>query len=185
VTGTSRSFHIARMGVACPAADGKSDYVYDAQYFECLLSTSYPYDAKYGSSDQSYICIDGSACDGNGCAIVYEGNIVDASLNEFKYDCVEAAVPITEAPTTSPDDAFEFSSQFQATFGLLFDEFDGSKCKGSTPNVTITCKNGNITFLEAGSESTQCVEDGSSVLVCTDSGNTFIDQYANITYVSN
>jgi hypothetical protein len=179
----TRNIHIARMGVSCPSLSGNREYVFDDYFFECSGGFSYPGD---GNPGDLYTCLDGQNCEGIACVVDFSQIFINADVAKFQDTCVEPVVPLapTLAPVLNTTGAFTFSARFEAAWGLLFDPVSGSACSGDTPTVRMTCRNGDIKFVNSTYDTVKCVTVSPGVMDCTDNSTNFVGQFTGVVYVS-
>lgn len=148
-----------------------------------------------------YTCVCGDDCLGKQCEVDFSRFSINADVKIFLDTCVVAfSVPNTPAPTSalfdltpaptpalsdpSQPQLFTFSAQFEAAWGLLFDPESGSSCSGSAPTVRLTCRYGDIKFVNSTYETVTCTDLSRGVMECTDSNSAnFVDQFSGVVYV--
>jgi hypothetical protein len=182
------NYHVARMGVSCPTESGNRDYVFDDYFFECISSGTILAIPGEGNPGDVYVCVDGNYCDGAPCEIDFDEMIIEASAMNFLAQCVEGVMPVTPtpAPVLSPtqNQLFTFSAKFEASWGLWFDPITVSACSGNTPTVRLTCRNGDIKFVNSTYGTVNCTTVSPGVMECTDNSTNYVDQFTGVVYVS-
>jgi hypothetical protein len=176
------NLHVARMGVSCPTASGAREYVFDDFYFECSGGLAFPGDGYPGDV---YTCFDGQNCDGIACVVDFTDMYINADVPKFQDKCVEPAVPLIPTPALVLNPTgFTYSARFEAAWGLLFDPLYGSACSSDIPTVRITCRNGDIKFVNSTYGTVKCTTMSPGVMECTDNSTNFVDQFTGVVYVS-
>jgi hypothetical protein len=181
----SRSYHIARLGVLCPAGSSWK-YVYDDTYFECYSFDTAVFNTALGEAD-IYTCSSGSFCGGLECDIPFSDIYVNADVPALFDSCVESNVPITSFPTPSPVlSTFIFSARFVASWGRLFDPIaSASHCSSGNPAVVVSCESGaSITFMNSTDEMMNCTNISAYELKCLGDETKIDNLFTSVSYVS-
>jgi hypothetical protein len=181
----THNFHVARMGVSCPTEFGSREYVFDDFFFECNL-WSIPGD---GNPGDVYTCYHGDTCGGTECIVDFNDLRINADVPNFlDKKCIETAVPVTPtpAPVLNPSQSqlYTYSAKFEAAWGLLIDPVSVLSCSGNTPTVRMTCRNGDITFVNSTYTTVNCDAVSPGVMECTDNSSNFVNQFTGVVYVS-
>jgi hypothetical protein len=184
----TRNIHIARLGVSCPIGSSR-DYVFDDTYFECKSPGSFSINTALDGGGESdiYTCGNGENCAGLECSVPFSDLYVNADLPQFLDRCVESTVPVTPFPTAAPGpSAFEFSAQFQASWGRLYGPTTSeSTCTGGNPAVIVSCENGaSISFVNSTESSMNCTKLSDSELKCIGDGSAIDNFFTTVYYVS-
>jgi hypothetical protein len=160
----TRNFHVARMGVTCPAVSGDQEYVFD-KFFDCN-GIAIPSD---GSVGDIYTCTSGQNCHGGECKFDFPDMFMNLDLEHYLDKCVEA----------TPAQLFTFSARFEARWGLSIDS--PSCSSNAAPTVRMTCLNGNIKFVNSKNETVNCTTVSPGAMECTTNIATV---FSDVVYVS-
>jgi hypothetical protein len=177
----TRNFRVASLGVECPTSPGNLDYVFDDRYFECVSASS----LNIGGM---YTCAKGDTCPESGLACDFPIGqfIVTSQIQWFQDTCITPTVPVTPAPSPGAVaiPTLGVEAQFTASWALTFDATSGNSCSGSNPTISMKCigSASDINFVNASSPTISCNPVGSNVLECKDSSDTFVNQFANVSY---
>jgi len=173
--GDGRLFHLAQLGVYCPAI---GTFSYDDYFFEC---DSNDFNAFF---TQKYTCLAGSNCGGSPCT--RDIDTVTISADHFRFgECIQSLdgseLPEPEQPALVDRAAGTYSAQFQAYWQLDLNPF----CIGRFPTISIECTNGEISDVDTFYETTNCNSTSPSTIECTElDQDTFVDNYSSVTFVS-
>jgi hypothetical protein len=181
-----RNSNVARLGVSCPF-NSIREYVYDDTYFECTGS-GFAFDGVADPRDL-YSCADNPKCDGEGCVLLFGSMLIYSETSNFLSTCVEAIVPITAYPTTSPVESPSsetFSVQFEASWGNLFDPVESSSsCTMGTAFVILSCDNGaSIERMSAIDSTIFCSVLSDSEIQCSVDASGLVNQFKSVVFVS-
>lgn len=195
---STRNIRIARMGVSCLNEAGNAfEYVFDDYYFECLAGTFNSPTFNYPSGEVA--CISGRNCLGEQCQFLMDDIYVLSDFRNMDDGCIASVNPITPAPVSTnapgPGVPLEFSVVFKVVWGsLIYDEeldddivtSNTDDCiDGTSPVITISCPNSDITLVNATFPgTTECTSNSPGVLDCTDSGETNTNRLISVDYVS-
>jgi hypothetical protein len=182
----SRNFHVARLGVSC-LVGSSLEYVYDDTYFDCgstdtieVINTA---NIEEGDVYNSGI---GKNCRGIECDVPISNLYIFADVPYFLNDCVDSTVPITPYPTLAPvSPMYEYSAQFQATWGRLFAPTTSeSACDSDYSAVVLSCGNGaSISFVNATDVTMICTPLNESTLRCIGDSNVIDNLFTAVAFV--
>lgn len=182
----TRNIHIVRLGVSCPVGSSR-DYVYDDTYFDCKSLGSFSLNTALDNDGENdiYTCGNGANCAGLECSVPFSDVYVNADVRLFFDRCVESTVPITPFPTAAPiTSSFEFSAQFQASWGRLYDPTTSeSACTDGNPGVIVSCGNGaSISFVNSTDSSMNCTKVSEDELQCVGNGSNIDNIFTSVYY---
>lgn len=184
---TTRNIHVARLGVSCPVGSSR-EYVYDDTFFDCS-SPRVPVEfinAAVSGEDDVYSCGLGLNCDGRQCNVPFYDLLVHADVQAFLSSCVDSTVPITTFPTVAPvSSRFEYSAQFQAVWGRLFDPVASvSTCSSGNSAVVVSCGNGaSVSFVNSTDYSMVCTPLNESELSCVGASSAIDNFFTSVIFV--
>jgi hypothetical protein len=166
-----RNYHVARLGIHCSDIQ---DYSYDDSFFECNGVSRPLEETKPGNS---YMCLNGQRCEGY-CEVDFRNLLIWSDLAYIPKQCFQSLtgedIPTYETQPPNPTE-YLYTAKFAAEWSLNRDDFGiTANCTGSSPLVNITCTNGQIRLVETIFPTVNCIQVGSSVLECTDSGLSFL-----------
>jgi hypothetical protein len=168
------NYHIVRLGIYC---DDIGAYSYDDGFMECN-GMAFPLEGN-SMPGNNYTCLDGYACEGtcnNG--VDFHDLAIWSDLVYIPKQCLQSLtgddIPSYDQHTPEPTE-YLYTAKFSAEWSLNRDAFAvTADCSGSSPVINITCVNGRIQLIEKIFPTVDCSQVGSSVLECTDSGQSFI-----------
>jgi hypothetical protein len=191
----SRNFHVAQLGVLCPADTGGRDYMYDDTYAECYIAgsatLSFVTDTANQTENDIYTCVTGNNCDGKTCSVPFDDIDIYATLPSFSSVCVETLADVGATPTKAPqvstgNTATEYKVQYEASWGqvLGLDAVQQS-CASANPSISVKCLAGSsIQYINSTDASMICTAVSESELSCSGDASAIMDKFTTVIYVS-
>jgi hypothetical protein len=184
------NYHVARMGVSCPAKNGGASraYIYDDTYFDCMAPMTLTTDLSQNhAAEDVFGCLNGMMCDQTECSFSFEEILIRTTVPNFFTNCVESSIgPITTYPTIAPVPSTEvYSAQFEASWAFLVEPSQAScTTVSNAPIVTARCGNGaTIQLINATDPMIRCQKYAENELSCSASDGSIVNQFVSVFYV--
>jgi hypothetical protein len=184
------NYHVARMGVSCPAWDGgpSREYVYDDTYFDCMDRLLFTTDLDQdNAANDTFGCVSGEVCDAQECLFSFEQILIRTVVPNFYDSCVESSSgPITAYPTAAPvPSTAMYSAQFEASWALLMNPRQAAcTVDNRAPIVTVQCGNGaTIQFINSSDPVMNCQNIVDNELSCSARNQSIVNHFVSVFYV--
>jgi hypothetical protein len=181
-TAAGRNYHIGKLGVSCPVADGSGgrEYVYDDTYVDCISAGSFTIDLAPINETDVFACVSGMKCGGLECKFSFLDFWIEASITNFFDTCVN---PQSVLPS------FEFTAQFEASWATVYDPFNSSSSCGYSQDdavAVISCDvDASIRFVNSTAvDSNSCLQSKLSEILCYTNENKIVNNLVSVFYVS-